>query len=73
MIPVPCPVLREAEEAKARVLYAGLAGYLASLQALTGLGPAECAERATRRPQFKEQVRVAHARVVLRGAELLAI
>lgn len=73
MVPVPCPVLTEAEEAKARVLLAGVAGYLASLQALTGLGPRACAERAARRPQFKEQLRVARARVILKGAEVLAI
>ncbi len=73
MIPVPCPVLREAEEAKARVLFAGVAGYLASLQALTGVGPTAWAERAARRPQYNEQVKVARARVVLRGAEALAI
>ena len=72
--PAPgCEVLRESEAAKERVLMAGLSGYLASLFALTGKGPAECAERAARRPQYREQVRVARARVVLRGAEVLAI
>ena len=45
--PAPgCEVLRESEAAKERVLMAGLSGYLASLFALTGKGPAECAERA---------------------------
>ncbi len=72
--PAPgCEVLRESEAAKERVLLAGLSGYLASLFALTGKGPAACAERAARRPQYIEQVKVARARVVLRGAEALAI
>ena len=68
-------ILREVEKKKLAGLEAGLSGYLAAVVALTGgrVTPEMAARQASRRPQFRDQIKTSIARQVLRGSEQLKI
>lgn len=68
-------ILRDVEQTKLAALEAGLSGYLAAVVALTGgrVTPEMAARQASRRPQFRDQIKTARARQVLRGSEQLKI